>query len=100
MYTYNGEYSFTKEVITNWRSSATGVYFLFEGTQIVYVGSAVSDEGIRGRLLQHINERNFPYVTNFGYKAIAGKDAVLAHELAEIKRLQPKHNTVGKSYGL
>lgn len=96
MYTYYGEYSFTKSVIENWNSTATGVYYLFEGSNIVYVGSAIGDGGLRGRLLQHINERNFPYVTQFGYKAINGKDLVLSHELSEIKKLQPKHNTVGK----
>lgn len=96
MYTYNGEYSFNKSIISNWDNSATGVYYLFENTIIVYVGSATSPEGIRGRLLQHVNERNFSTVTKFGYKVINGKDIILAHELSEIKRLQPRYNDVGK----
>lgn len=96
MYKYNGKYSFDKSVISNWNSSATGVYYLFEGTSIVYVGSAISVEGIRGRLLQHINERSFPNVAQFGYKEIFGKDAILNHESSEIKRLQPRYNKNGK----
>ena len=97
MYTYKGKYNFKKDVITNWDSSDTGVYYLWQESKVVYVGSAVSEDGIRGRLLQHINDNKFPYnVKEFGYKVINGKNAVLAHELSEIKRLQPRYNIVGK----
>ena len=89
---YQGPFSFTKNNITNWQNTSKGVYYLWEGKEIVYVGSATSTDGIRGRLLSHVNESNFPSVTDFGYKIISTNDEILRHEESEIKRLFPRYN--------
>jgi excinuclease UvrABC nuclease subunit len=95
-YKYSGAYDFTEPTIKGWKSTNIGVYYLFENAKIVYVGSAVGDEGIKGRLSQHLNEKNFPRVNEFGYKFISNQKEVLLHEKEEIQRLKPKYNKQGK----
>lgn len=97
MYPYNGEYPFNKQIISDWDSNTTGVYYLFENDLITYIGSAIGAGGIRGRLLQHINEYSFPHVNRFGFKEIIGSDLILSYEKAEIQRIQPGRNKIGRT---
>jgi excinuclease UvrABC nuclease subunit len=63
---------------------------------VLYVGRAVGKEGIRGRLLQHLQEDYWPNVSHFGYCLCNTTKEAEEHEANEIKRLQPKHNKQGK----
>ncbi len=97
---YQGHYSYDKKVIDDWNSSAIGVYYL--GTlapngnlTVYYIGKGCGDGGIRSRLQDHLNEDYWPDVTHFGYCLCDfGSDAD-THEMAEIRKFQPKYNKVG-----
>lgn len=97
---YQGPYQYQKSIVDNWNSSAIGVYYCGEiasnGNLIVhYVGKGCGDGGIKCRLQDHLNEDSWPDVTHFGFCLCDyGSDAD-THEMAEIRRLQPKYNTVG-----
>ena len=99
---YQGEFGYDKPTVENWKYSLTGVYYIgsrsasgsFAG--IHYVGRATGDGGIRTRLLQHLAEDKWPDCTVFGYKKCDSAAEAEAHETAEIRRLQPKYNKVGK----
>ena len=94
--TYNGKFTYSKPNITNWNSNQKGVYYLFNSlNNVVYVGKATGLDGIRGRLLQHLSERKWFDVSDFGYKVINTETEALRHEASEIKRLQPRYNTQG-----
>lgn len=100
-YNYQGHYQYSDNVIRNWDSSAMGVYYcgypLSNGNLLVlYVGRAVGDGGIRGRLLQHLQEDYWSGVTHFGYCVCTTAKEAEDLEANEIKRLQPKHNKQGK----
>lgn len=100
---YEGEYSFNKATVEGWNSTAIGVYYVGSRAangsfaSILYVGKATGDGGIRTRLLQHLSENKWPDATIFGYKVCSTAAEAEAHEAAEIKRLQPKYNVVGKA---
>lgn len=98
---YKGEYPYNDGTIRNWNSAEIGVYYcgfrnVFGSFVVAYVGKATSENGIRGRLLEHQRVDYWPDVTHFGYKVCATSQVAEAHEAAEIKRLQPKYNKVGK----
>jgi hypothetical protein len=98
---FQAPYSYDDSVVRNWNSSAIGVYYCGElaldGSFITYyVGRAVSDVGIRGRLLHHLAEQKWSDVTHFGYKICSTINEAINHEATEIARLTPKYNTVGK----
>ena len=93
---YKGPFTYSKPNITNWNSNQKGVYYLFNNSNnVVYVGKATGLDGIRGRLLEHLSERKWFDVTDFGYKVISTENEALRHEASEIKRLQPRHNKQG-----
>ena len=93
IHSYEGTFNYNDGTIRNaWNSSSIGVYYLFEGSEIVYIGSGTGEHGIRGRLLVHLSENSFPYVNSFGYKFIDTVDETLLHEKSEIQRLNPKYN--------
>lgn len=99
---YKGHYQFDEKVIGDWNSTAIGVYYcgypLSNGNLLVlYVGKATSDIGIRGRLLQHLSENKWPDVSHFGYCVCESAKEAGYLEDVEIKRLNPKHNTQGKT---
>lgn len=100
--TYKGHYPYNKKVVSNWNSTAIGVYYFgylnTNGLYVLYVGKATGDEGIRGRLLQHLREDEWPDVSHFGYCICSTSQEAEDFEASEIKRLKPKHNIQGKSY--
>lgn len=63
---------------------------------VYYVGRSVAEQGVRGRLLAHRNERKWGDVTHVWYKACSTEAEAIALESADIKRFQPKYNEVGK----
>ena len=98
---FKGNYSFNKQIVSNWESNAIGVYYCgFESQQgrliCLYVGQAVGEGGIRGRLLQHLAENKLPDVSHFWYTICETVREAAALEAREILRLQPEHNTKGK----
>jgi len=101
--TYKGHYSYSSEVVSNWKSNAIGVYYCgFISSNgnltVLYVGKGASDKGIRGRLLQHLDEDKWPDVAHFGYCTCSTPIEAETFEASEIKRLNPKYNILGKSY--
>ncbi|MCR4277386.1 MAG: hypothetical protein NUV87_04635 [Candidatus Roizmanbacteria bacterium] len=101
---YKGHYQYNEKVISEWDSTAIGVYYcgypLTNGNlSVLYVGKATSDTGVRGRLLQHLSEDKWPDVSHFGYCVCSTSKEAEDFEASEIERLKPKYNTQGKSYG-
>ena len=101
VYKHEGPFLFNKSTLEGWASSCIGVYYCgYIGANgafcTLYVGRSVSEEGIRGRLLQHHGERKWPRVTHFVYKQCTSALEAMSFEAAEIPRLQPAYNTVGK----
>lgn len=97
---FKGPYSFDKKIITDWNSNIIGVYYCGIKTQdgkltIYYIGRAVGDGGIRGRLLQHLSENKWYDVTHFGYEKCSTIKETLDHEASEISSYKPKYNTQG-----
>lgn len=98
---YKGHYSYSEKVISEWDSTAIGVYYcgypLTNGNLFVlYIGKATSDQGIRGRLLQHIGNEEWSDVSHFGFHICSTSKEAEDFEASEIKIYKPKHNTQGK----
>jgi excinuclease UvrABC nuclease subunit len=98
---FSGPYSFDKYTVTNWNSTQIGVYYCgfltAQGTLVChYVGQAVGEGGLRGRLLQHLSENKWPDVSHFGYAVCATAAEAVNLEAQEIIRLKPKYNIQGK----
>ena len=98
---YKGNYQYDKKVITEWDSSAIGVYYCGyvnsnKTLDVLYVGKGVGDNGIRGRLLDHLRDDYWPDVTRFGYRICSTAKEAEDLEATEIKRLNPKYNQQGK----
>lgn len=98
---YNGHYHYNNATIENWNSSSIGVYYcgypLANGNlSVLYVGRATGNDGIRGRLLQHLREDYFEGATHFGYCICSTITEAENLEAVEIKRLQPRFNKIGK----
>jgi hypothetical protein len=68
--------------------ATTGVYFLFNGNDVVYIGQSAS---CRGRVEQH--RRNGRPFTEFGSIEVP-PDLMLAVEIAYIHALKPVSNTL------
>ncbi len=99
---YKGNYLFDKETVQNWNSSVIGVYYCGDinnngSLTVLYVGKATSEEGIRGRLLQHLNEEKWSDITHFGYCVCTTSEEAEKFEASEIMKYQPKYNKQGKS---
>lgn len=98
---FKGVYRFDDTTVTNWNSTIIGVYYCGVRTEegkltIYYVGRAVGDGGIRGRLLQHLSENKWRDVTHFGYEECSTAQEAINHEASEIEKYKPKYNIVGK----
>ena len=101
IYQFKGPYLFNVTTVTEWNSTAIGVYYcgakIMDGKlSVYYIGKSVADEGMRGRLLQHLSDKKWPDVTHFGYEACDTVSETEKHELAEIAKYKPKYNTQGK----
>lgn len=100
---YKGHYKYNEKVVSDWDSAVIGVYYCGLVSQngnlsAFYVGKGTGDAGIRGRLLQHLSEDKWTDATHFGYCVCSSVKEAEDFEAAEIKRLQPKYNTQGKTY--
>jgi excinuclease UvrABC nuclease subunit len=98
---YQGNYPYNKETVEGWNSTAIGVYFCGytqrDGSLCChYVGKAVGEGGIRGRLLQHLSESKWGDIIHFGYILCDTSTEATTFEAQEIERLKPKYNTLGK----
>lgn len=101
MATYNGHYTYDHSTVSGWQSAAIGVYYCGQigptGALIVhYVGVGTGSGGVRDRLLCHLREDYWPDATHFGFSLCSTANEALVLEAAEIKRLQPRYNIVGK----
>ncbi len=103
MQPYKGLFPFDEGTVGGWEvgRSVIGVYYcwavnVFGGRECEYVGRAVGDAGIRGRLLQHLAEDKWQDVTHFGYTECANAIEAVLLETNEIARLKPKYNKIGK----
>lgn len=100
IYDYQGHYDYDHDVINNWNSSDIGVYYCgFLATsgnlRPLYIGRAVGDEGIRGRLLDHLRDDYWPDVTHFGYHVCSSATEAVRWEAEEIAKFKPKYNSQG-----
>jgi len=101
---YQGNYSYNQKVVGDWNNSQIGVYYcgyvLPNGNlSPLYIGQGAGVDGIKGRLLQHLSQDNWPDVTHFGYSVCDTAKEVEGLEMAEITRFKPKYNTQGKNLG-
>ncbi len=99
IYKYEGHYQYNEKIVGDWDSTAIGVYYCGypDNTNgylsVLYVGKATSNQGIRGRLLQHLAEDEWQDVTHFGYCVCSTSKEAEDFEISEIERLKPKYNT-------
>lgn len=97
---YQGHYTFSEEIVSNWNSTTMGVYycgFLNEkGLWPLYIGIGVGERGMRGRLLDHLREDYWPDATHFGYHLCDTEKEAENWEREEIFRYKPKYNKQGK----
>jgi len=96
---YQGNYSYNKITLLGWNSSSIGVYYC--GTisstnpntlQVLYIGRAVGKDGIRNRLLQHLDAQDIPNATHFGFSICDTENEAIQFEQSEIQRLRPSLN--------
>lgn len=98
---FNSACPYDYATVNNWNSTAKGVYYLGVKTSegkltIYYIGIAVGEDGIRGRLLQHLGENKWHDVTHFGYHTCDTEAEAEKLESDEIAKYKPKYNTQGK----
>ena len=98
---FKGLYLFDNNIVNNLNSSVMGVYYCGVKTSegkltVYYVGRAIGDDGVCGRLLQHLSENKWHDVTHFGYEACDTMREAIDHEASEILKYKPKYNTQGK----
>jgi len=104
IYPYSGNHIYSRlSVSQNSPSDNIGVYYCGYTDKnilhVFYIGRAMGDSvSIQSRLLDHLRDDNWPDVTHFGYRTCTRKRETEEIEAAEIKRLQPKYNTVGKVF--
>ncbi|TAK05679.1 hypothetical protein EPO33_00835 [Patescibacteria group bacterium] len=101
IYDFKGPYTFSEKVISDWDSDSIGVYYCgYKNADgklaICYIGRAVAEGGMRGRLLEHLGEDKWSDVTHFGFHRCDTATEAKNHEIAEIVLYKPKYNTVGK----
>ena len=93
---FYGPYDYSKTVVENWKHALKGVYYCGNGSGQVannYIGKATGIAGIRGRLLDHLDQDYWPDVVHFWYRTCDTDREVDQLEILEIKRHQPKYNT-------
>ena len=94
---YESPCFFDKSAIKNLSSLVKGVYYLgYLNTQQelipLYIGKATGAEGIKGRLLDHIENNQFNDITHFEYIETDNEKEALIIEEIEIKKHNPKYN--------
>ncbi|OGM01891.1 hypothetical protein A2115_00375 [Candidatus Woesebacteria bacterium GWA1_41_8] len=96
---YNGHYSYDKPFIMTNAPDEIGIYYLGllngDGSLgVLYVGRAKGEDvSIKSRLLNHLNNNEWPDVTHFGFCICDSEGEATAHEVSETKRLNyPKYN--------
>ncbi|MCH8106546.1 MAG: hypothetical protein IIC58_13765 [Proteobacteria bacterium] len=101
VYSFKGPFAFNEATVKGWKSTAIGVYYCGVKTTngkltIYYIGKGISEDGMRGRLLQHLSKDKWFDVTHFGYESCDTENEAEKHEAAEIAKHKPKYNTQGK----
>ena len=100
---YQGHFLYNSLTIRNWKSTSKGIYYcgyiLPNGNLAPnYIGRAISIDGIRGRLLEHLNIEIWPDVTHFGYVVCSTIKEAEEFEATEIALFNPKYNIKGKIF--
>lgn len=94
---YQGNYSYNATGAILSAPPSMGVYYCgyigSNGLVALYVGRS---ENIRERLLEHLRSDYWPGVSLFGFRTCSTWGEMVDLEASEIKRLQPRFNTVGK----
>ncbi len=98
---YKGPFSYDKNTISNWNSNVIGIYYLGQANQqgtinVDYVGKATSEQGVRGRLLQHIQANEWYGITHFNYCTCSTIKEAEDLEKSEIFKFKPKYNIQNK----
>jgi len=105
VHNYRGNYIYSQKVISEWDSTAIGVYYCGAPNSptslkpVLYIGKGAGEGGMRARLLDHLENDNWSDVTHFGYRTCDTVKEAEDFEASEIKRCQPKYNQVGKTSG-
>ena len=97
IYDYSGHFLYDWTTINNWTGNPIGVYFcgyvLPNGNLIpLYIGKSAAEAGVRGRLLQHLNESKWADVTHFGFHQCTTEQEALNLEASLINLHKPKYN--------
>jgi hypothetical protein len=92
---FKGLFPFTRKTLDDWDSNIIGVYYLGEKNiegklTIYYIGKSTAEDGIRGRLYDHLSR--WHDVTHFGYERCDSAVETDKHESSEIKAYNPKYN--------
>lgn len=69
--------------------ASSGVYRLYQGPKVSYVGSS---QDMATRLSRHLRNPRFRDVTSFDTMRTPSTDAARSAELRQIKRLKPPQN--------
>lgn len=95
---FKGAFPYNKSSVRASGPERIGVYYIGHySAKREFVADYVGSSGdIRTRLLQHLNQDDWRDVTHFGYRLCRSEQEALALEAAEIKRLKPKYNKLGK----
>lgn len=100
---YRGHYDYTKNKVEEILDpELIGVYYCgyidYRGyMNTLYIGSAVGQHGIRGRLLEHMRLDDWEDVTHFGYRACSKPEISLEFEAEEISKHKPRYNIRGSN---
>lgn len=102
IHAYQGHFVYDQNIVSDWDSMVIGVYYcgliLPSGNLLpLYIGKATGQDGIKGRLLQHLNQDNWPEVTHFGCCACDTVKEAEDFETSEILQFNPKYNIQSKS---
>lgn len=94
-------YQYTADALEGWASVAIGVYYCgflnTDGNLVpLYIGKDTGENGVRGRLLDHLREDYWPDVTHFGFHLCDYIHEADNHEDSEIFTYKPKYNKIGK----
>ena len=97
---YQGHCEYSEGMIDLLDPDEIGVYYCGYKTPDnrlipLYIGKGISDTGIRGSLLEHLKNENWPDVTHFGYQACDTVRESEALEKTEINEYKPTYNTQG-----
>lgn len=96
---YQGAYAYNSKSVSLLAPASQGVYYcgvmVPNGLKPIYIGRS---ENIQERLQDHLRDDYWPGVTHFGYATCSTFAEMVDLEAWEIKRFQPRYNTVGKLF--